>query len=67
MLSSNFCLETPPKTLTEQFAIVGGIFGIWAEFTGFSLLGILNICMIIIKLLLSRLGQPKTDCLSNGN
>ena len=52
-----FSLDPPPKTLTEQFAIIGGIFGIWAELTGFSFLGILNICMIIIKLLLSRLEQ----------
>ena len=45
----------------------GGVFGIWAELTGFSLLGILNACLIVLKLLVGRLNHWKTDCLSNSN
>ena len=39
-------------TLSDKIANFGGTFGIWAELTGFSLLGILNIFVILIKVIL---------------
>ena len=54
-------------SLSEKIANFGGMFGIWAELTGFSLLGIINVCLIVLKLLLGRLKNWKTDCLSNSN
>ena len=42
-------------TWSDQIATFGGIFGIWAELTGFSFLGIINLFFIVIKLLLSLL------------
>ena len=58
--------------MSEQIAIVGGLFGIWAELTGFSFLGIINVVIIIIKILLGRIQQQKNNCLkrksiSDGN
>ena len=37
-------------TWSDQIASFGGIFGIWGELTGITLLGIINICLIIVKL-----------------
>ena len=54
-------------SMSEKIANFGGMFGIWAELTGFSLLGIINVCLIVLKLLLGRLKNWKTDCLSNSN
>ena len=50
---------------SDKIANFGGVFGIWAELTGFSLLGIINVGLIILKILLGRLKNWKTDCLSN--
>ena len=38
-------------TLSDKIAKFGGTFGIWAELTGFSLLGIINVIIIIFKML----------------
>ena len=38
-------------TLSDKIANFGGTFGIWAELTGFSLLGIINLIIISIKLM----------------
>ena len=37
-------------TWSDQIASFGGIFGIWGELTGITFLGIINICLIIVKL-----------------
>ena len=37
-------------TLSDKIANFGGTFGIWAELTGFSLLGIINIYLILFKI-----------------
>ena len=42
-------------TLSDKIANFGGTFGIWAEFTGFSILGIVNIFVILIKCILRQL------------
>ena len=60
-------------TWSDQIATFGGIFGIWAELTGFSFLGIINILLIIMKLLLSlikywilrKVENLKLHCLAN--
>ena len=39
-------------TLSDKIANFGGTFGIWAELTGFSLLGIINIFLILFKILI---------------
>ena len=39
-------------TLSDKIANFGATFGIWAELTGFSLLGIINILVILIKVML---------------
>ena len=38
-------------TLSDKIANFGGTFGIWAELTGFSLLGIINITILTMKLI----------------
>ena len=38
-------------TLSDKIANFGGTFGIWAELTGFSLLGIINMFLLSFKLL----------------
>ena len=38
-------------SLSDKIAKFGGTFGIWAEITGFSLLGIINVIIIIFKML----------------
>ena len=40
-------------TTTDKIANFGGTFGIWAEMTGCSLLGIINLTIISFKLLLT--------------
>ena len=42
-------------TFLDKIANFGGNFGIFAEMTGFSFLGILNFCIILFKLFLSNL------------
>ena len=37
-------------TWSDQIASFGGIFGIWGELTGFTFLGIINMCLILVKL-----------------
>ena len=39
-------------TMTDKIANFGGTFGIWAELTGCSLLGMINLIIISFKLLL---------------
>ena len=39
-------------TMTDKIANFGGTFGIWAELTGVSLLGLINLLIISIKLLI---------------
>ena len=39
-------------TITDKIANLGGTYGIWAELTGCSLLGIINLIIISCKLLL---------------
>ena len=39
-------------TMTDKIANFGGTFGIWAELTGCSLLGMMNLIIISVKLLL---------------
>ena len=36
-------------TLSDKIANLGGTFGIWADLTGCSLLGIINLFIILIK------------------
>ena len=38
-------------TLSDKIANFGGTFGIWAELTGFSLLGIINLIILMMKLI----------------
>ena len=38
-------------TMTDKIANFGGTFGIWAELTGCSLLGMINLLIILFKLL----------------
>ena len=38
-------------TTTDKIANFGGTFGIWAELTGCSLLGLINLLLITLKLL----------------
>ena len=38
-------------SLSDKIANFGGTFGIWAELTGFSLLGIINVFVIVFKML----------------
>ena len=38
-------------TTTDKIANFGGTFGIWAELTGCSLLGLINLLIILFKLL----------------
>ena len=48
-------------SLSEKIANFGGMFGIWAELTGFSLLGIINVCLIVLKLVLGQLKNWKQE------
>ena len=48
-------------SLSEKIANFGGMFGIWAELTGFSLLGIINICLIFLKIILEGLKNYKQE------
>ena len=41
--------------LSDQIANIGGIFGVWAELTGFSFLGIINVFLIVLKVMLGIL------------
>ena len=38
-------------TLSDKIANLGGTFGIWAEVTGLSTLGIINLVLLLVKLL----------------
>ena len=40
-------------TLSDKIANFGGTFGIWAELTGVSLLGIINMLIILMKIVTS--------------
>ena len=42
-------------TLSDKIANFGGTFGIWAELTGFSLLGIINVIILMVKIFLNYL------------
>ena len=46
---------------SDKIANFGGMFGIWAELTGFSLLGIINVCLIVLKISLAWLTSWKID------
>ena len=54
-------------SLSDKIANFGGVFGIWAEFTGFSLLGIINVFLIVFKLLLGRLMNWNSNYMSKSN
>ena len=41
----------PKYTELDTFANVGGIFGIFGEITGVSFLGLLNLCILFVKLI----------------
>ena len=41
--------------LSGQIANIGGIFGVWAELTGFSFLGLINMFLIVMKVMLGIL------------
>ena len=43
-------IQEPRTTLSDKIANFGGTFGIWAELTGISLLGIINILIIMFKI-----------------
>ena len=51
-----FTKQDVRTTATNKIANLGGTFGIWAELTGCSLLGLINLLIITFKLLL----RPKT-------
>ena len=46
-------------TLSDKIANFGGTFGIWAELTGISLLGIINFFVILIKFIAACFCKPK--------
>ena len=46
-------------TLSDKIANFGGTFGIWAELTGISLLGIINFFVIFIKCISACFCKPK--------
>ena len=45
------------QTTMDKFANFGGNFGIFAEITGVSFLGILNLCILLIKILFKMASQ----------
>ena len=46
-------------TFSDKISAFGGTFGVWAELTGFSFLGILNIFLILLKLFFGRFSNQK--------
>ena len=54
-------------SFSDKLANFGGVFGMWAELTGFSLLGIINVCLIVLKLLLGWLTSWRSDYMPNSN
>ena len=46
-------------TFSDKISAFGGTFGVWAELTGFSFLGILNIFLIVLKLFFGRFSNQK--------
>ena len=48
-------------TLSDKIAKFGGTFGIWAELTGFSLLGIINVIIIIFKMLYKSIKKNESS------
>lgn len=46
-------------TLSDKIANFGGTFGIWVELTGFSLLGIINMFLLVFKILCKMIRYPK--------
>ena len=47
----DFTVLDARTTLSDKIANLGGTFGIWAEVTGLSILGIINLVLLMIKLL----------------
>ena len=47
----DFTVLDARTTLSDKIANLGGTFGIWAEVTGLSILGIINLVLLVIKLL----------------
>ena len=41
-------------TMTDKIANFGGTFGIWGELTGCSLLGMINLLVIVFKVILNK-------------
>ena len=46
-------------TLSDKIGNFGGTFGIWVELTGFPLLGIINMCLLVLKMLCKMIRYPK--------
>lgn len=52
----DFTVLDAKTTLSDKIANLGGTFGIWAEVTGLSILGIINLILLVIKILF-RIGR----------
>ena len=50
---------SPKYTTSDTFANFGGIFGIFAEITGCSFLGLLNILILVLKIIFCSYGCSK--------
>ena len=44
-------------TFSDKIANLGGTYGIWAEFTGCSLLGIIHLLIIIFKIMMQKFSK----------
>ena len=44
-------------TFSDKIANLGGTYGIWAEFTGCSLLGIIHLLIIIFKIMMQKFAK----------
>lgn len=44
-------------TFSDKIANLGGTYGIWAELTGCSLLGIIHLLIIIFKIMMQKFGK----------
>ena len=60
-MQPNIDLINPKYTGQDRFANFGGKFGIFAQLTGASFLGLVNLCILIIKLFITFIPFPKTQ------
>ena len=44
-------------TFSDKIANLGGTYGIWAELTGCSLLGLIHLLIIIFKMMMQKFGK----------